>query len=371
MSHFQLSHYLSQSWLEMPFLVDQFVQRVAPALGITTEELRGAVAKELELESYDCLAAICRLMAEVYPFVHRMYEDVDVDLEVGSKQVIGLTAAVMQAWCDSNEDIYGLLEIDQREVVPLDKLPWQAWVAGHSFNSEDDAKESACLYLSNFLETCIEWRENILYSYTLVQEGTPVGLNALDAAEAILATLQSGIDDEALDRSPDLAKIESVLRARGYYDTSLGGDLRASLARDVQPESLKLDGWMGRQYQALANRLDLGEHAIQVGEFRELFRWLAPELVDGSYEEGPCLWQVLAHVDNSAYVELSTQFDDSIEMDTICPFATAFVERENDIVATLRCRGVGASQLHVVSREEALKMRLPQLAGWYAVTWFQ
>lgn len=82
------------------------------------------------------------------------------------------------------------------------------------------------------------------------------------------------------------------------------------------------------------------------------------------------MWQVLARLNDDAYVEVSGGTNDEVEQVSIAPFATVYVEREEDIAATLRCTGTGAAGMHIVTRGEALKEGLPQLAGWYAIRWW-
>lgn len=366
-----LNRHLSQSWLELPFLVDKFVQRVAPTLECSGSTLRELVAVELCLDSYDGLGKICRMMAEVYELLGHALDDMDVECEyVARSEVKGLAAAIVSAWYEGGEDICALEYLDEDDIDPMQQLPWKEWACWDRENygvnqvgsiSSDDEEGEAYEVLHRFMTCCSEWRQEILDSCTTVKEGTPVGLIALGAAEALIVAV--GVGDSGLN-----SHIERVLMARGFYATMLA-NLRQSPDRMVSRENLKLDGGMLKKHDAILEEIERGNSVFQVRKLRDHFRWLRPGLVDWAYEEGPCMWQVLAHVSDDAYVEISGDDEDNGQT-SICPFATVYVEREEDIAGTLRCTGVGATGIHVVTRDEALKVGVPQIAGWYAIRWW-
>jgi hypothetical protein len=93
-------------------------------------------------------------------------------------------------------------------------------------------------------------------------------------------------------------------------------------------------------------------------------------VVDGAYEDGPCMWQVLAHVSDEAFVHVSKEEAIAEGQAQVCPHATVYVEREEEIAGTLRCIGAGAVGMDVVTRSEALSEGLPGIAGWYAIRWW-
>jgi hypothetical protein len=336
--------------------------------------LREAIAEELGLDTYEGLGRVSRMMAEVYELLVEAHNDVDVGRETPDRAQTGLAAAVVRAWHDGGEDLSGLETVDPSTIEPMQSLPWREWAAwsqreergGQTGDDEDAGKEAAYAVLDEFMGSSHEWRQDILDSYTLVHEGTPVGLYAIDAAAALIEQVLE-VPDEELDH-----RLEGVLSARGFYGVYGGAPsgLRQSLAREVAPEKLRLDGWMLKRHRALLERIAHGRNVLQVRELREHFRWLAPELVDGAYEDGPCMWQVLAHLNDDAYVEVEEGGSDEEEPVSITPFATVYVEREEDIAATLRCTGTGGTRMHIVTRGEALKEGLPQLAGWYAIRWW-
>lgn len=380
MSYLDVRRYMVQAWLELPMLVDQFVQGVAQSIGCSQSQLREVVCDNLGLDEYAGLARVCRAMAEAYTLLSTAHDDMDVECTGSSQSQIGLVAAMVQTWQVSRA-MAELQDIDSGDVEPMQTLPWEQWAdwnraeASHiallgADDDEDDdekehrRKETAYELLASFMESAQEWRDDILTAYTMVREGTPVGLNAVDAAAELLESLPEG------DGSVSERGLYTVLNARGFYNT-LDGGLLKSLERTTTKAALKLGGWRLKRHKLLLERVERGDSTIPVRELRDHFRWLPPELVDGCYEQGPCMWQALAHLNEDAYVTVSGGGDDGGPQRNFCPFDTVYVERQEDIAGTLRCTGFGGAQMRVVSREEALQERLPQIAGWYAIKWWE
>lgn len=358
-----------QSWIELPMLVDQFVHRVAPALGCSQEQLRGFICEDLGLQEYEGLGRICRLIAEIYGLVDAARHTFDVAIEQSDHYMTGLAAATVSAWHEGGDDVGALQVLDREGVEGMKSLPWRIWSEwerdarglgmGVEGSEDEVRKEAAYLVLSDFMESCDEWRDEILTAYTLVRDGTPVGSTAFDAACDLVRHV-SAAEYEELE-----SKVKGVLGARGFYADLMGNAFEV-VKRGADAAEAKLEGWRRKRYDALLARVESGEGVIQVRELRGLFRWLPPELVDGCYEDGPCMWQVLARMNDDAYVEVST----GGEGDSLCPFTTVYVDREGDIAEALRCTGAGGEAVRVVSRDEALKEGVAHIAGWYAVRWW-
>jgi len=370
MSHAMLTPHLVQSWLELPFLVDQFIQGVAPAVRCSRSTLRDSIAEDIGLDTYEDLGRVCRTMAEVFELLVAAHEDVDVGRKVLDQDQAGLAAVVVRAWKDAGEDLSGLQTIDPSEIEPMQTLPWREWAAWRERGDQggqagdDESQETAYSVLDEFMVSCYEWRQDILDSYTLVHEGTPLGLDAIAAADALIeqgSSLQGKARDQLL---------KSVLSARGFYGVPLDV-VRLLTPPEAAGDPSRLVGWMLKRHQALLERVEIGKNVLQVRELREHFRWLAPDLVGDAYEDGPCMWQVLARLNDDAYVEVSQGSGGKVARLSIAPFATVYVERTGEIAATLRCTGVGARGMHIVTRSEALHEGLPQLAGWFAIRWWE
>lgn len=376
MKHIQLNRYHAQSWLELPFLVEQFVQRVAPALKCPLPEMREIISVDLELDDYESLSKVCRMMSQVYTLLVRARNDIDFESVALDNNQTGLAGAILSAWHGSDESMAGLQAIDETKIEPMVTLPWRVWAVwkqrdvgdsrliAESKGKEDFGIEDAFEVLDEFMECCHEWRQNILDSYTLVNDDTPLGIYAVDAA-AELVDLLEGPNAENFEE-----KITRVLLNRGFcYPRE--NFLQAILEDSLPEENLNLTDQELKIQESLVDRIENGQSVIQVRELREHFRGMRAELVDGAYEDGPCLWQILAHVNDDAYLTITCATGNQGEQFLILPWRTVYVEREADIPTTLRCTGKGAIRMDVVTRSEALKNRVPEIAGWYAITWWE
>jgi hypothetical protein len=281
MSRSKLNNHLGQSWLELPFLVDQFVQRVAPALGCTRQKLREAICVALGLDEYEGLGRVSRIMAQVYELLVTVHQDMDIEHEGVDRERTGLAAAVVRAWRNDGEDMSGLQDVDENTIEPIKTLPWREWAAWRegsgdgetgAFDGEAEGgdQEQAYAVLDDVMVSCHQWREDILNSYTIVQEGTPVGLNALDAAAALIAQVSPIQERKMLD-----LRLGSVLRERGFQTIAFAGMVEY-LERTVPPEKLQLRGWLLNRHEGLLARMDIGDNVVQVRELRKHFRWMGP-----------------------------------------------------------------------------------------------
>ncbi|WOB11207.1 hypothetical protein [Piscinibacter gummiphilus] len=354
--------------MELPLLVDLFVDKTAKAASCTRSQLRQGIAVSLGLEDYDSFGKVCRMMGEVYPLLINAFNDVEVDYPYNDAEVTGLAAALVSAWYEA-EEIGGLANVDPEAVDPVKKLPWRIWASwnGEDLSVEDmdggteaaiKARSSAYDLLDEFIEAARSWRQQVLDAYTLVNEGTPLPLSAVEAAEELLEEIPSRESEKPEDR------LRRFLSARGFDGAGF-----VDWGKPVETDAAehRYSQWMLKRHEKLVERVVCGESLLQVRELRNHFRWFPRTDVSHAYEDGPCMSDVLARLNDDSYI-LVTHSDQPNELTAIVPYDKVYVEREGEIAEALRCSGVGGIAIKVVDRSHALEEGLPHIAGWYCIS---
>jgi hypothetical protein len=366
-----LEPYLARAWLELPVLLEEFVEQAAPAMRLPRQRLREAIGERLGISEFDEIWAICRAIATTVSLLKPALQDMDFDVGARDPERTGIAAACVQAWVEAGEELGAIAALDMEAIEPIEELPWRRWSAwergGESVPTSRlpaDAQESALhtvlsedawALLERFMGACAEWRGTVLDAFAPVYPGTPLGLLAIDEAADLAAALGTSGD-------PNHA-VRDLLFARGFThaDVDVLAECQKQRDADQKPE---LRAYSERTFKEVLARADSREGPLAVRYLRRALQWMPPGLLDGAYESGPCMWQALAFLPANCFLEVSVGVYGSTEF---APFSTVYVEREEDIPFVMRCVPGGPERASIVSKEEAQHMDSPHLAGYIAV----
>lgn len=366
-----LEPYLARAWLELPVLLEEFVEKVAPAMRLPRPLVREAIGVRLGVTDFDEIPSICRTLATCVSLLQPALQDMDFDVGPRDSERSGIAAACVQAWLEAGEELGAIAALDMGAIEPLAELPWRRWSAwergGESVPTSrlpPDAEEAdlqnvleddAWAVISRFMQSCAEWRGVILDAFAPVYPGTPVGLIAIDEAADLVAALgTSGDPNDA---------VSNLLNARGFTHVDVESLAECQKQRDADQQPV-LRAYSERSFKEVLSRADSEVGPLSVRYLRRALQWLPPGLLDGAYESGPSMWQALAFLPANSYLEVSVGHYESTEF---APFGTVYVEREEDIPCVMRCVPEGVERASILSKEEALELDSPHLAGYIAV----
>ena len=377
MNHTPEQH-IKKSWLELPHLVEEFVQTVAGAMDIPTLVVRRAICKQLKLESYDSLAKICRMTAEVRPIIDEAYTEGKFEYAGQSKHLVGLAAHVLKTWSQFGSEMYALQRIDESAVteagsLPITKLAHMAdlsediTVKRKIADSKDVREHLAWSVIEEFRLSFAEWRLNLIQGYTLVRYGTP-------ADEYVVASATEFVKHLALPKTAhDVEEYAyRVLAARGYFGVDLlCFNARPSNQSNFYPgmDPTEHEQWIEGLNERMMIGISNGQHTRKIADLKASMKWVEPQDVSGSFGAGPTMSQVFAYLPEEAYIDL-VESDDVIDPRIeFCPFSTIYIESEDGLAFALRCIPCISADIFVVSKQDAIQLGNPELAGWLAVQW--
>ncbi|WOB11203.1 hypothetical protein [Piscinibacter gummiphilus] len=348
---------MEQSWLELPSLVDRYVDRIAPRIDLPSADLKEVVCRLLGAGGSEQLQSVCTHISAVYPFLI----DAKLDAAQECEELTGLASALLEAWEMGDEQFEALAQV---ESVRATELPWRkwaewAWISEHENKQDRSELDGASQYVNDFLGACRSWRREILTGYTLVREGAPIWERALSETANLL--------DFAVGSEETWNPLCGVVMSARGFETSL--------LDEVGPEQLHVDRLPNiprfrsllQRHNNVVERRDRGELVFQVQELLWAYKSVPPFLVDHG-QTGPCLGELLSRLSEFAYVALEK--GDVIGTDGVQllrPSSTFYVKGDGELTAAQRCTGSRTSSISVVTAEEARTCGVRELEGWFAI----
>jgi hypothetical protein len=344
---------VQNAWAELPGLVNVFVDKVSIHLDIPRAIVEDAVAELLKVQEYSDIDSVAQVLARTYILLAEEVTCKEPSTwgTVAAQERAGLANAAVHAFAEGG--LAAVAVMDLRDIASCHVL------------DQHTAADGAVDPLQGLLEAAIEFRRAVLTGFVVCDSDALTGPAvdyALDLADIVARSINAEV--------PVLA--EKILDARELG--SLGAEELDSIWHEHP--GFTLADWLGLE-QNDDPKLDQRAEELQAidGGFVPTWRLLggcdgfAPQVLTLTQDNGPSLHGVLAHAPAEARFRVTTTLDSPDNYLVPLIDGLAFVKSFADIPALLRTSEYLPYSTDVVSREEALNLGCPELAGWYKLDW--